>query len=262
MPVDRRLAAAAFGDDPGRWPLPAAATPIDIWLRAVAAGGQGQYGCARSDLTVLRRHVSSGPLASLAHSTHASLLRQLGGHAVARGWDGRARALASDAQSMVDALVGLAADALGMMRFAASAALLDRARAALDEAQNPPHRLPIRLQWVTAELAMGSGDGGAAVRHAERACELADASASVRHRVKSDAILAAALCAAGRVQRARAVADDALLATERLGLLPLRWALASLLVDLGSDTMPTDRLRAIRDDCAAELRRRGGVWYR
>ncbi|MFZ0833086.1 MAG: hypothetical protein WAM92_08390, partial [Mycobacterium sp.] len=41
--TDAALAAAAFGDDPGRWPLPAATTPRELWLRAVAAGGQGRY---------------------------------------------------------------------------------------------------------------------------------------------------------------------------------------------------------------------------
>ena len=36
------LSAAAFGEDPGMWPLPAAHTPAELWLRAVAAGGQGR----------------------------------------------------------------------------------------------------------------------------------------------------------------------------------------------------------------------------
>jgi hypothetical protein len=36
------LANAAFGDDPQRWPLPPASTPHELWLRAVAAGGQGR----------------------------------------------------------------------------------------------------------------------------------------------------------------------------------------------------------------------------
>ena len=40
------LAAAAFGADPGRWPLPMARDPEDLLLRAVAAGGQGRYGSA------------------------------------------------------------------------------------------------------------------------------------------------------------------------------------------------------------------------
>ena len=47
------LTAAAFGGDPGRWPLPAASSPDELWLRAVAAGGQGRYSSARADLAAL-----------------------------------------------------------------------------------------------------------------------------------------------------------------------------------------------------------------
>src|ERR1700751_405073 len=87
--VDQKLAAAAFGDRPGSWPLPTATTPQQLWLRAVAAGGQGRYGSAYRDLAELRRGSAAGRLVSLAHSTQASFLRQLGWHAVARGWGGR-----------------------------------------------------------------------------------------------------------------------------------------------------------------------------
>ena len=73
-----------------------------------------------------------------------------------------------------------------------------------------PPRLAVRLAWVSAELAMASGDGAAAVGHAERAVELAAAFGSARHAVKSDVILAAALCSAGRLDGSRAVADAAL----------------------------------------------------
>ncbi|MBV8929071.1 MAG: hypothetical protein JO152_08105 [Mycobacteriaceae bacterium] len=257
------LTAAAFGDDPGCWPLPAASTPLDHWLRAVAAGGQGRYGCARAELATLRRTAPSGPLASLAHSTQASFLRQLGGHALARGWDGRARALAgTDVEATVDALIGLAADALGVRRFTASAALLRGAREILDSAGAAPDRLPLRLEWVSAELAMVRGDGSAAVGHAERGRELAAMSQSWRHRVKTAVVLAAALCSAGDVTRARTVADEAFVTAGRAGLMPLQWAVASLLVDIGSHSLTADQLRAVRDGCALELQRRGGVWHR
>ncbi|MGB3232650.1 MAG: hypothetical protein WBB57_18300, partial [Mycobacterium sp.] len=63
---------AAFGGDPGQWPLPPAGTPHDLWLRAVAAGGQGRYAGALADLDLLRRQRNGGRLASLAWSTHAS----------------------------------------------------------------------------------------------------------------------------------------------------------------------------------------------
>jgi hypothetical protein len=260
--IERTLAAAAFGELPGTWPLPAASTPEQLWWRAVAAGGQGRYGSAYRDLAVLRRSVAAGRLTSLAHSTQGSFLRQLGWHALARGWDGRALALAgTDPEARADALIGLAADALGVGRFAAAATLLTRADSALAPAA-VPDRLAVRRRWVGAELAMASGEADIAVRRAEEAVELAEAMAvaSARHRVKSDVVLAAALCSAGRSERARAVAEAALNATERLGLIPLRWALACLLIDIGSVSFSAQDLAEIRDVCAGQVRRAGGTW--
>ena len=271
--IERALAAAAFGDEPGRWPLPTAITPRQLWLRAVASGGQGRYGSAYGDLAALRRSCADRQadrrLVSLAHSTQGSLLRQLGWHTLARGWDGRALALAgTDPEARADALVGLAADALGIGRFAAATTLLTRADAAL-AAQLPAHvadRLAVRRRWVAAELAMAAGEGAIAVRHAEEAVELAQQMvvASARHRVKSDVVLAAALCSAGVTERARAVAETALEAAGRFGLTPLRWALACLLIDIGSVTVPEQQVRElteIRDICAGQVRRAGGTWH-
>jgi hypothetical protein len=252
------LANAAFGDDPARWPLPAATTPHELWLRAVVAGGQGRYGSALADLAGVCRLAPPGPLVSLAHSTRASFLRQLGWHTRARGWDGRALAQAAeDSEAGVDALIGLAADALGVGRLPASARLLQWAREVMSDV---PGRVPVRLAWVNAELAMASGDGAAAVSHAERAAELATSLRSARHTVKSTVILAAALCSSGAVERARRVADSALDDAGRLGIIPLRWALACLLTDIGSEAHPPARIVAIRDQAAEAVRRWGGVW--
>ncbi|MCV7328522.1 hypothetical protein H7J81_00215, partial [Mycobacterium cookii] len=125
LSVESELADAAFGAQPGRWPLPAAGTPRQLWLRAVAAAGQGRYAHARSDLAALLRVAPSGVAAALAHSAHASFLRQLGWHDLARGRDGRALALSGgDAEAVGDALTGLAADALGVGRLATAATLL------------------------------------------------------------------------------------------------------------------------------------------
>ncbi|MDT5013170.1 MAG: hypothetical protein QOH57_4787 [Mycobacterium sp.] len=262
MRASETLWHAALGDDPGRWPLPAAVTPEERWLRAVAAGGQGRYGSATAELAVLRRETGGGALASLALSTQGSFLRQLGGHDAARAWDGRALRLAdSDVQATVDALLGLAADALGVGRFATSAALLERAQTDLD-GESTPARLPIRSQWVAAELAMSRGDGAAAVTHAEQAAELAGRHESVRHQVKSQVVRAAALCCAGRIDEARHAADDALCATERFSLIPLRWGVASLLVDIADSPATRQDALAIRDACAESVRRAGGVWRR
>ncbi|MBE1547675.1 tetratricopeptide (TPR) repeat protein [Mycobacterium sp. OAS707] len=248
------LSDAAFGGTPNLWPLPAASTPHELWLRAVAAGGQGRYGNAIADLDELCRTQHRGPLASLAHSTRASFLRQLGWHDRARGWDGRALALAgSDQEAGADALIGLAADALGVGRLAASAVALQRAGGLVSGS-----RLPVRLAWVSAELAMACGEGARAVGHAERAVELAEALGSARHAVKSEVVRAAALCSAGELDASREVADAALQDTERLGIIPLRWALACLLADIGSARHTAPEMLRIRNECAATVRRRGG----
>jgi hypothetical protein len=249
------LANAAFGDDPRHWPLPPASTPHELWLRAVAAGGQGRYASAMADLAGLLQR--DDPLASLAHSTRASFLRQLGWHVRARRWDGRAMAMAgSDLEAGGDALIGLAADALGVGRFAASAAALRRAGELLTG--SVPPRLPVRLAWVSAELAMASGDGATAVGHAGRAVELAASFGSARHAVKSAVILAAALCSAGEIEASRRVADAALQDADRLGIIPLCWALACLLADIGSARQSAADVLRIRNECAATVRRRGG----
>jgi hypothetical protein len=260
--IDAALTAAAFGDEPGRWPLPTANTPHQLWLRAVAAGGQGRYGSAHADLARLLRRAPTARLASLAHSTAGSLLRQVGWHTVACGWDGRALALAGDdPEAGADALLGLAADALGVGRLTASAALLRRADALVACA---PQRVSVRRGWVAAELAMAGGDGDTAVRHAEAAVELAANPVAgpslARHRAKSDVVLAAALCSAGALEKARAVGGTALDLTGRLGLVPLRWALACLLLDIETSALTTQELRGIRDACARWVRHAGGTW--
>jgi hypothetical protein len=173
------LSAAAFGEDPGMWPLPARAHTGRVVAARRRGRGQGHYSSAQADLSALLRQLPAGGLASLALSTRASFLRQLGGHRAARGWDGRALALAgtdgaSTVEPAVDALVGLAADALGVGRLAASATLLERADAELARADVPPARLAIRRAWVGAELAMAAGDGARAQASAERGVELAE----------------------------------------------------------------------------------------
>src|ERR1700759_21379 len=259
--IESDLTAVAFGNQPGRWPLPSAHTPRQLWLRAVGAGGQGRYASARDDLTALLRSAPAGALASLAHSTQASFLRQLGWHQLARGWDGRAIALAgADPEAAADALIGLAADALGVGRPGASATLLSRAEPLVDDAQQ--RRLSVRLAWVSAELAMAAGDGAAAVRNAELGAELAAATVagSARHAGKSDVVLAAALCSAGAVDRARTLGEATLELTGRLGLVPLRWGVACLLADIGSPARPVADLCVIRDECARQVQHWGGAW--
>lgn len=249
----------AFGSMSGHWPLVTAATPEQLWLRAVAAGGQGRYGSALTDLHRLQRYPHVGRFASLALSTQASFLRQLGWHDRARPLDGQALAGADgDEEAAADALIGLAADALGVGRFAASARALQRAGDLLTESS--PARVPVRLAWVSAELAMVGGEGAAAVADAKRALELAVCQPSARHTVKSRIVLAAALCSSGDVDASRRQADEALRQATQFGLIPLRWAVANLLVDIGSEQHSDSDLVGIRESSAETVTRRGGVW--
>ncbi|MFM9034053.1 MAG: hypothetical protein ACKOQ4_07155 [Mycobacterium sp.] len=256
-------AAAAFGADPGRWPIPAAREPNDLWLYAVAAGGQGRYAAANAALTELLRGAPGARLASLALSTRASFLRQLGWHWRAHDVDGRAWARAGgDSEAGGDALIGLAADALGVGRLPASATLLRRADELFRQAGGVPARQQIRLAWVRAELAMAAGDGATATTHARRGVERAEAAlpALRRHRVKSDVVLAAALSCAGDLAGARAVADSALASAQSLGLAPLAWASACLLAGIGSGERGPAAIAELRDRNAGFVTRHGGRW--
>jgi hypothetical protein len=105
---------------------------------------------------------------------------------------------------------------------------------------------------------MARGDGANAIGHARRAVELAAVFGSARHAVKSEVILAAALCSAGEIDMSRLVADAALQDAERLRIIPLCWASACLLADIGGTTHTAAEALRIRDECAATVRRRGG----
>lgn len=260
------LTDAAFGPLPATWPLPLASTHEDAWLRAVALGGAGRYAAAHAELDALA--VPSGPpdrVASLALSTRASLVRQLGWHAQARGLDGRALAVAgADADARSDALIGLAADALGLARFPLAHALLEQAEPLSGHGDvRWPWRLPLRLAWVRAELAMVSGDGSRSLRYARAAERLVADVPSVRHQVKTAMVLAAALSSAGEFDESAAVAARGLEAATTNGLTPLRWALAAMLAGLSPSEGAGQRredLIAIRRECAAWIVRAGGRW--
>ena len=251
------LVEAALGANPQCWPLPPAESVRELWWRAVAAGGQGRYAGALTDLQTMHRE-ARGPLASLAWSTRASFLRQLGGHDLARTADGRAWALADDPESKADSLVGLAADALGVGRFAASGRFLQLAQRHVEDSGE--RRLGVRLAWVSAELAMVSGAGALSVAHAERGVQLASVLGSARHSVKSNVVHAAALCSAGRYDDSRDVADRTLRMAQDFGLVPLVWALSCLLGDIGSGEYDAVAIAEIRDGAAATVHDRGGQW--
>ena len=242
------LIDAAFGDRPE---LPITTVPPDPesrWLAAVALGGQGWYARAAALLTGL----GTGPLGSLAASTLASHRRQLGGHAEARRLDALALQAAPDEQTRSDALLGLAADALGLGRLAEARRLVDAAKGL------EGWRAEIRIRWVRAEIDLGAGNPEAAREHAEEAAELANASRSVRHRIKSALIFGAALPFGDRARKLLTATRTE--ASER-GLLPLVWPCAMLLAGLEPDSS-RDHRRCARHALHSVLRRADPVGRR
>jgi hypothetical protein len=208
------------------------ADPDDRWLAAVVLGGQGRYAAAAAALRDLRSYPR---LASLAASTAASHARQLGAHAPARRLDAVALGQAADPEAVVDALLGLAADAIGLGR-PGEARRLHAAAAA--RATHVPWRVTVRVDWVAAEVALATGRATDALLPAERALATAQAAGGVRHTVKSTMILGAALTAGGTPDgrmRARGLLTEAVTASLTWGMFSLTWPCASLLAELAPD---------------------------
>ncbi len=238
------LTEAAFGARPdiAFADLPGAADPVGTWLRAVVLGGRGWYAAARSELAVATRRTRDPALISLLASTEGSLLRQLGWHARAAVLDGRALALVLDPrpsaspawlrdEAVCDALIGLAADALGTGQPQVSARLLARCRTYLGGSHGNVRSL-VRWHWVGAETGLAAPGtqpaGQSPAAHAEAALVAAGELGSVRHQVKSRLLAAAAAAAAGDIDRSRDMAVEVDSQCAGYGLLPLRWAAAML----------------------------------
>jgi hypothetical protein len=280
--MDDLLRDAAFGGSPGADVSRAAlGTPRQRWLAAVVLGGQGYYAAATALLTELR-HTADPVLASLAASTLASQRRQVGGHAAARRLDGEALArlagvepVADDpdcvdaAGALADALVGLAADAIGVGGPARRLHVV--AADTVERFGGHRWRSAVRLDWVRAEIELASGQPEQALEPAERAVAVATAAGAVRHRVKSRMVLAATLVNLhDRVskERAEALLECDVRHNEALGLHPLVWPCALLLCHLRPDGAQTWLERAkgvlscvlLRADPAARTLAAASVW--
>ena len=78
----------------------------------------------------------------------------------------------------------------------------------------------------------------------------------------AEAYTTRAMARASLGNREGALADAARELTGSLGLIPLRWALACLLIDLATTDGRAAELRGIRDDCARRVEHWGGTWRR
>ena len=269
------LLRIAFGDRPeAAIRVRAGAPPVARWLAAVALGARGRYAAASALLAGL--HGQPGVDAGVrAHAavTRAAHLRQAGGHLAARRWDGLGLALAtappgapashsvpgsgSDgatpdagldlAAARVDALIGLAADAIGLADPELAERLLRVAEPSALE--HPSWRPAVRWHWVRAELALSLDRPEPAVELARRALAGARAAGAVRHEVKSAIVLAVAEAGAGR-ETEKVIADLGALSerTRQTGLWTLEWPiqlmLGSLIEDADHPQSTTHRSRA------------------
>jgi hypothetical protein len=245
----------------------------------VALGARGRYAVAAALLYGLLADRSvPDALRAPAAVTRAAHLRQLGGHAAARRWDGLGLALATPARAApavidrrginnptdrddtaavgadqaaarADALLGLAADALGLGRLDLAERLLGAAEP-LARA-HPSWRPGVRWRWVRAELALCRNRPSDAERPAREALEAALAAGATRHEIKSRLVLAAVRVTA-RVGVTPLLAELAELSgrVRRIGLYSLEWPIQLLLADVsgpgGDPEAGAHRRRAVQ----------------
>ena len=222
------------------------------WLRGVALGACGRYGegldLLEALLAVPTVTARDRLVIALVAAASASLHRQLGLHARARELDERGRQAAeplgpSATEALLDCLVGLAADAVGLDDAQGAVAGVARAEVVAAERGDAAGWRPrCRLEWVRAETALLTGDPAAAEAAAVRALQLAEDAAAPRHQAKSLLFLGVAEATRRDDQEAstRAVTTlrrSAALA-ESLGALPLVWPARAVLGALLAGTDP------------------------
>lgn len=248
-----RLRAQALAGDPkvaletrpkGR---PAGIEPADSWLAGVALAALGRYAEAIGRLT--EESVAASRLAPRCQATVASVYRQVGMHGRARErdlWAVRRACAAGDRVAIVDARLGLAADAVGLGEVRAARAHVHGAARALPAggggSWTHDHwpRQRVRLEWVRCEVALLSGDVATAAARAESAVA-ACAGRSPRHLAKSLMFRGVAVAAPGDglddLRRAAELADA-------VGAAPLLWPTNLLLARHAPD--PRERAQAHR----------------
>ncbi len=237
------------------------------WLLGVCLASAGRYGGALEVLDPLvagDRSAESRMLSALASATVASVHRQLGRHPVAQGYDERALEGSEGAgEAGFDALLGLAADAVGLGDGSTATGRLAEATA-LADGRVDWWRQRVRLGWVRAEVALLEERAEDAVQAASEAVDLAEHSGAPRHVAKGLLFLGVAQLEAGRPAEAGGVLRRAGLLAESLGTLPLQWPVRAVLGALLAADAPDESARAldsarravtaIADDLPEELR--------
>jgi len=217
------------------------------WLSGVCALAVGEHAEAIDLLRpAVRERAQPDARAWLSYccSTLGSTHRQLADYAQARELDLRARAIAGgDLGALGDAVVGLAADSVGLGDLRMAAAHLEEAEHLLTG-----WRAPIRLQWVRTEVALLLHRLPAAVEASAHAVQLARRARAPRYVGKSALFHAAVLLAADRPAAAQRYARICLRVLDDFGVEGLRWPTLAVLSDaLAAQEQPADD---VRRECA------------
>lgn len=126
-----------------------------------------------------------------------------------------------------DAVIGLAADAVGVADIATAAAMHRAATARSAASGNGPvsWRTRVRLNWVMAEISLLRADNVKARQAAEHSIVEADEHGARRHRLKSEIVLAATL---GDDPMSRRLAESAVETAKSAGWDSLEWPAARI----------------------------------
>jgi tetratricopeptide (TPR) repeat protein len=234
------------------------------WLLAVCLAAVGRFGAAIESLDQVVPMREEDPadrkaVAALGASTLASVHRQLGRHAVARAHDELALARSGGrGEAGFDALVGLAADAVGLNEQEVAREHLASAAALVGD-RVEWWRQRVRLGWVRAEVALLEGDPEVAIEAAGRAVDLAEQSGAPRHVAKGLLFQGVAQVEAEQLQEAATTLRRGALLAESLGALPLLWPARAVLGALLAGSNPVesahnlDAARRAVDVIAADL---------
>jgi tetratricopeptide (TPR) repeat protein len=221
------------------------------WLLAVCQSGAGRFGQALRALDELLPVTDDAPLerrmfGALGEATLGSIYRQLGRHGEARAHDEVALALsAATGEAGFDALLGLAADAVGLGDAPAARDHLGAARALID-GHAEWWRQRVRGGWVQAEVALLEGRPDDAVVAAAAAVDLAEQVGAPRHVAKGLLFQGVAQVESGRHEQAATILRRAGLLAESLGTLPLLWPARAVLGALVGESDEQESQRCLR----------------
>ncbi len=215
-----------------------------VWLLGVCLASAGRYGAASAVLEPLAISLPEEPerliFSSLAASSMASISRQLGRHAEGRVRDEVALDLAGEApEARFDALLGLAADAVGLGEDDEAAFRLGEA-ADLVSGRPDWWRQRVRVDWVAAEISLLRDQPADAVVRAAGAVTLAETSGAPRHVAKGLLFQGVAEVQVGELELAAVTLRRAAGLAESLGTLPLVWPARAVLGALLTEAAPAE----------------------